>query len=292
MTSQNEALGIFTKFADLPELDQQLVRGTWAAAEQAYIPRSNFPVGAVILAANEKGETKVFTGCNVENQLFTATICAERNAATTAVAQGYRRFLKVALVCKKYPGGSPCGLCRQVIVEFAADGEVLNTVDTDSNVRVFPAMELLPAACGEAVSCEQLSARDKRLISDLEALSQRSYVPYSRRPRAAFFYATNNSGKTRRFRGVPDDNASYGGSELAETVAMRAARTAGFTSNVTLVVTVEDPTAANPIDGKSLQVLREFGLDAKIILVGKNRSIVRSTVVELLPDSFGPDAVS
>jgi Cytidine deaminase len=292
MTSQNKPLGVFSPFASLPEEDQHLVKSTWATAERAYIPRSNFPVGAAILAANERGETKVFTGCNVENQFFTATICAERNAATTAVNAGYRRFLKVALVCKKYPGGSPCGLCRQVIVEFAAHGEVLNTVDTDSNVRVFPAVELLPAACGEAVSFEQLSASDKRLVTDLEALSQRSYVPYSKRPRAAFFYATNSSGKTRRFRGVPDDNASYGGSELAETVAMRAARTAGFASKVTLVVTVEDPNTANPVDGKSLQVLREFGLDAKVILVGKNRSIVRSTVAELLPDSFGPDAVS
>jgi cytidine deaminase len=116
-------------------------------------------------------------------------------------------------------------------------------------------------------------------------------VPYSKNAQAAVLQATNAQGLTRQFDGTPDDNSAYGSSALAETVAMRAARTAGFDRDVTLAVTVDDVKARNPIDGNSLQVLREFGDKAKVLLVGRDGSVVHSDINELLPESFGPESL-
>ncbi len=291
--SQDKLLGLFTSFQSLNQIERDIVVGTWKAADQAYVPRSNFPVCSVILAANQDGETRIFSGCNVEGRFFTSTICAERNAATSAVAAGYRKFLKVGLVLQKYQGhgASPCGLCRQVLVEFGADAEILNVADHDNNVRKFKGSDLLPAACGHVVPFSSQNRDQGLLVAHLRQLVQRSYVPYSKAPRAALFIASDARGQTRSFEGVPDDNSSYGGSALAECIAMRTAKTAGFIRNATLAVTVDNPSAINPIDGESLQVLREFGLTPRILLVGSDGSVVETSVPELLPESFGPEAL-
>lgn len=290
---QDKLLGLFASHDSLTPLERDIVLGTWAAAEKAYVPRSNFPVGSVILAANDAGDVRTFSGCNVEGRFFTSTICAERNAATTAVAAGYRKFLKVGLVLQKYQGhgASPCGLCRQVLVEFGCDAEILNVADRDSNVRRFKGSDLLPAASGHAVACGKLHRDVALTVRHLRETIGRSYVPYSKAPRAAVFTATNDRGEERSFTGVPDDNSSYGGSALAECVAMRTARAQGYNRDVTLAVTVDDPNGFNPIDGESLQVLREFGLTPRILLVGPNDSVVESSIPELLPESFGPEAL-
>ena len=138
-------LGIFTQFGKLHTDEQRTVEAAIAVAERAYCFQSNFPVGAALIAVNADGHSKLFAGCNVENQSFPATICAERNAATTAIAEGYTRFTHVAVFCKKYPGGSPCGLCRQVLREFGCDAVLLNICDRDNNVRRGHVCELLPA---------------------------------------------------------------------------------------------------------------------------------------------------
>lgn len=287
-------LGSFTTFTSLEPVEQQLVSGTWKVAENAYTPRSQFPVGSTILARNAQGDTKIFHGCNVENRFFAPTICAERNAATTAIAEGYREFLKVALVCKKYqgPGASPCGLCRQVLTEFGCNAVVLNMADADSNVRKFTVADLLPAATGKLTAYADMCPASKRLVTRVRGLLPKSYVPYSKQPHAAIFTAANGNGKIRHFNGVSDDNSSYGGSASAECVAMRSARTAGYVRSIMLTVTVDNPNGHNPLDGECLQVLREFGLGTKVLLVGPDKSAVESSIAELLPDSFGPESLA
>ena len=291
--TQDKVLGVFTSFDSLTTLERELVLGTWQVAENAYVPRSSFPVGCVILAENSRGETKSFAGCNMENRFFPSTICAERTAAGAANAAGYRKFLKVALVCKNYqgPGSSSCGLCRQVLTEFGRDAIILGMADKQNNVFKFPVSDLLPPATGQIVPAAQQSAATRRLVKRVAALQAKAYVPYSKRPHAAVFVASNSHGVTRHFPGVSDDNASYGGSALADCVAMRSARTAGYDRKVTLVSTVADLHAPNPIEGECLQVLREFGLEGQILLVGPDGSVVFTSLVELLPDSFGPHSV-
>ncbi|MBZ0189691.1 MAG: cytidine deaminase [Candidatus Obscuribacterales bacterium] len=291
----SKPLGILTNFGDLDDNQRELVRtaldGANRSAGYGLCFHSDFPVGAAIYAANATGETRIFTGCNVENDYFPATICAERNAATTAALFGYTQFLAVAVFCRKYPGGSPCGLCRQVLNQFGRSAILLNVVDHDNNVRRATIGDLLPGAICEAQDFEHLGESDKRQVRKLVGLMSRCHVPYSKRPRAALFTAKNEKGNTRTFPGVSDDNASYGGSALAEAVAMRTARTAGFGNDVSLMITVENPEGTNPIDGECLQILREFGADAPISLVGPDRRVIRSSLVELLPDSFGPESL-
>ncbi len=286
-------LGSFITFEDLAADERALVQETWNVAKNAYVPLSHFPVGATLLAQNPYGQTKVFRGCNVENRFFQATICAERNAATTAIAEGYTRFLKVALVLQNYqgPGASPCGLCRQVLLEFGSDAVVLQVADKQSNVYRYRVGDLLPAAGREPVACTKLDPSHKRAVRRLKEALARAYAPYSQKPRAAVCIADDENGRTRQWLGLTDENASYGGSAAAECVAMRNARSAGFTRNATLVVAVHSLSAPNPIEGECLQVLREFGPDAKVILVDGDAA-VHSSVSELLPDSFGPQALS
>lgn len=128
--------------------EQCLVNTAWAAAALAYCPYSKFPVGAAILAEDDKGESKIFPGCNVENASYGGTICAERTAATKAVSEGYRKFKSVAVVCAKIPGGSPCGLCRQFLREFGLHADILNISDASGAVTRWTVAELLPDSFG------------------------------------------------------------------------------------------------------------------------------------------------
>src|SRR5574344_1687841 len=84
------------------------------ASKFSYSPYSKFPVGACVLC--ESGN--VYTGCNMENASFGMTICAERNAITTAIAHGERVLSAVAIFAPKMDLCYPCGACRQVIDEF------------------------------------------------------------------------------------------------------------------------------------------------------------------------------
>jgi cytidine deaminase len=90
-----------------------------SAASHAYVPYSEFRVGAAVRSVT--GE--VFTGCNVENASYGLTICAERVALTTAVACGAREFDVIAIHVEG-PNGQPCGACRQFMREFSADMQV------------------------------------------------------------------------------------------------------------------------------------------------------------------------
>ncbi len=91
----------------------------------------------------------VVVGCNVENASFGATICAERNAVWHAVATGRRRFLACVVVTRGPDPGAPCGMCRQVLAEFAADLPILLATETGAR-KVSTLATLLPEAFGAA----------------------------------------------------------------------------------------------------------------------------------------------
>ena len=101
------------------DINQTLVEAAIEATKFAYVPYSNFKVGAAILADNGK----IYTGCNIENASYSPTNCAERTAIFKAVSEGVTTFKKIAVVGG--PNGNlenycpPCGVCRQVISEFA-----------------------------------------------------------------------------------------------------------------------------------------------------------------------------
>jgi cytidine deaminase len=91
------------------------------ARRKAYAPFSKFKVGAAV----ETAGGRVYTGTNVENASYGLTLCAERVAILYAVAQGERRFKRVAVVADSGKLTGPCGACRQIIWEFCGDAEIL-----------------------------------------------------------------------------------------------------------------------------------------------------------------------
>ena len=97
--------------------DQALYDLACSMQDRSYCPYSHFHVSAALLC--EDG--RVFTGVNIENSSYGATICAERSAVSAAVTQGARRFTKIAIVGSSADAW-PCGICRQVLAEFAAPG--------------------------------------------------------------------------------------------------------------------------------------------------------------------------
>jgi cytidine deaminase len=90
----------------------KLIAAAAQARQLAYAPYSKYPVGAALLTASGK----VYTGVNIENAAYPATICAERVAVFKAVSEGEMQFSAIAVVTEN--GGTPCGSCRQVIAEF------------------------------------------------------------------------------------------------------------------------------------------------------------------------------
>lgn len=131
------------KGAISPALLDQLVQEAKAVRERAYAPFSNYLVGAAI--ATKKGS--IYVGCNVENSTYGATICAERGAIMQMVAHGERDPIACAVVTAD--GGSPCGICRQVLAEFALDmpiALVSLTSPEGETGKVVQLSELLPLA--------------------------------------------------------------------------------------------------------------------------------------------------
>lgn len=102
-------------------IDWNALRKAAEVAQQAaYAPYSKYRVGAAVLT--EDG--RVFSGCNVENASYGLCLCAERSAISAAVVAGAQKFVAIAVVTQGPEVGSPCGMCRQVMAEFAPSFEV------------------------------------------------------------------------------------------------------------------------------------------------------------------------
>jgi cytidine deaminase len=120
---------------------EKLILYAQKAREMAYAPYSGFRVGAALLT--EQGN--VYTGCNVENSSYGLTVCAERVAIFNAVCAGERQFKALAICAGTKSFCSPCGACRQVLLEFGRDTEVYMSNDK-GEYKLMTAAELMPAA--------------------------------------------------------------------------------------------------------------------------------------------------
>jgi cytidine deaminase len=118
-----------------------------AARDRAYAPYSRYQVGAAVLGDNGQ----IYPGANVENAAYGSTMCAERTAVYGAIMAGARHILALA-VCTEN-GGSPCGACRQVLVEFAGDIPVW-LADAQGNIRQSSLYTLLPDHFGPEMLSE------------------------------------------------------------------------------------------------------------------------------------------
>ncbi|HLR91855.1 MAG TPA: cytidine deaminase [Atopostipes sp.] len=108
----------------------------------SYVPYSKFPVGAALLTK----EGKIYTGCNIENASYPLSICAERTAFFKAVSEGNREFAKLLVTGGTEGPISPCGACRQVIVEFCEPDMPVILTNTKGDTSEMTVAELLPGA--------------------------------------------------------------------------------------------------------------------------------------------------
>lgn len=113
-----------------------------AVSRNAYVPYSAYRVGAVLMSRDERA----FTGCNIENASYPAGLCGERAALAKAVSEGARDFSVIVIATAN--AGSPCGICRQMLYEFAPDLRVV-TCDFEGNIHLdMPLRDLLPHGFG------------------------------------------------------------------------------------------------------------------------------------------------
>ena len=120
----------------------ELITKAIKARENAYVPYSDFKVGSAILT--EDGS--VYTGCNIENASLGATNCAERTAIFKAVSEGHKEIKAIAVVGDVNNYTFPCGICRQVINEFAAEDIKIIIAKNENEYLVKTMEEILPGA--------------------------------------------------------------------------------------------------------------------------------------------------
>jgi cytidine deaminase len=126
---------------------EDIIKAAVQARDSAYAPYSGFKVGAALLTK----DGKLYTGCNIENAAYGPTNCAERTAFFKAVSEGEREFKSIAIAgwADGKPGFAyPCGVCRQVMMEFCQPETFLVTVTDGSNNLAMTLRELLPYGFG------------------------------------------------------------------------------------------------------------------------------------------------
>ena len=117
---------------------KELFQQAQAVIQFSYAPYSNYHVGAAVLTR----DGKMFTGVNIENSSYGATICAERVAFSKAISQGERNFEAIAIASTDGKAW-PCGICRQFMYEFGQDLKIIVGPDVD-HLEIIPLSELLP----------------------------------------------------------------------------------------------------------------------------------------------------
>lgn len=121
---------------------EKLIDASFAVKRNAYCPYSNFPVGAALLCP----DGTIITGCNVENASYGIVVCAERTAICAAIARGYRKFSAIVISSDlKDSFISPCGNCRQTMIEFGSHLPVYMT-KPDRSYILRTIGELVPLA--------------------------------------------------------------------------------------------------------------------------------------------------
>jgi cytidine deaminase len=122
---------------------KELIEAALEARENAYVPYSNFKVGSAVLM--EDGS--IFSGCNIENASYGATNCAERTAIFNAVSHGHTKIKALAVVGDPHNFTFPCGICRQVMVEFAENKNIPIIIIKNKDEYMVETMEdILPGA--------------------------------------------------------------------------------------------------------------------------------------------------
>ena len=126
---------------------KKLVKEAFEAQKKAYAPYSHWIVGAALLTA----DGKIYHGCNIENNTFTPSVCAERVAIFKAVSEGERNFVAIAIVGNDehtpVGGGdylSPCGVCRQVMTEFCPAEFEIVLGKTYDDYKVYTLADMMP----------------------------------------------------------------------------------------------------------------------------------------------------
>ncbi|MGH4125846.1 MAG: cytidine deaminase [Clostridium sp.] len=112
------------------------------ARENAYVPYSKFKVGAAVVTEDDS----IYTGCNIENASYGAANCAERTAIFKAISEGHKKIKAIAIVGDMSTHTYPCGICRQVIVEFATKDIDIILVKSEDDYIIKTMEEILPGA--------------------------------------------------------------------------------------------------------------------------------------------------
>lgn len=117
--------------------------------KKAYVPYSGFQVGAALLSA----DGRVYTGCNIENAAYTPSNCAERTAFFKAVSEGVYDFKSIVVVggakdAEELEYCSPCGVCRQVMMEFCDETFEIILAKSETEYQVYTLKEILPMGFG------------------------------------------------------------------------------------------------------------------------------------------------